>query len=70
MAFKVGDKVIAVKDRPLSYNVTTDKVVCEVIEVLNSGFIIVVVLDDEGGCDFTVDPQYFKPTKPRFKGNK
>ncbi len=70
MAFKVGDWVIAIKDRPLSYNVTTDKVMCKVIRVLDSGFIDVVLIDDENGFDFTVDPGYFKFAKPAFKGNK
>lgn len=67
--FKVGDKIVALKERPASYNVTTDKVVCEVIEVLNGGFLVVEVVGDTG-FDYTVDPRYFKHLPPPFKGNK
>lgn len=67
--FKVGDKVIAIKDRPASYNVTTDKVVCKVISLHGSGMMTVVLLDDESDCDYTVDPKFFRYVN-QFKGNK
>lgn len=37
MTFKVGDEVIALKERPVTYNVTTDKVVCRVLEIIGWG---------------------------------
>lgn len=67
--FKVGDKVIAIKARPLAYNVTTDKVVCKVISLHDSGMMTVALLDDEDGFDYTVEPQYFRHARPVFKGN-
>lgn len=69
MTFKVGDKVIAIKARPPSYDVTTDKVVCKVISLHNSGMITVVLLGNEGGNNYTVEPQYFRHVRPVFKGN-
>ena len=67
--FKVGDKVIAIKDRPALYDVTTDKVVCKVISLHGSGMMTVVLLDDEYDCDYTVDPKFFRYVN-QFKGNK
>lgn len=67
--FKVGDKVIAIKERPDGYNVTTDKVVCKVISLHGSGMMTVVLVDDEDGCDYTVDPKFFRRVS-QFKGNK
>lgn len=69
MMFKVGDKIVALKERPASYDVTTDKVVCEVIGVRVSGLLVVKVVGDYG-FDYTVDPQYFKYQSLPFKGNK
>lgn len=67
--FKVGDKVVAIKERPANYDVTTDKVVCKVLSLHGNGMMVVVLLDDEGGCDFTVDPKFFRRVN-QFKGNK
>lgn len=69
MGFKVGDRVVATKDRPWSYDVTTDKVVCEVINLRGSGMITVALVDDEFGHSYIVDPQFFRHCR-QFKGNK
>ena len=69
MAFKVGDKIVAIKNRPLKYDVTTDKVVCKVVSLHCSGMMTVVLLDGEGRY-YAVDPQYFRHARPVFKGNQ
>lgn len=63
--FKVGDKVIAIKERPAGYDVTTDKVVCKVISLHGSGMMTVVL---EDGRDYIVDPGFFRRVNT-FKGN-
>lgn len=71
MEFKVGDKIIALKERPKEYNVTTDKVVCRVLEIIGGGLIRVALTDDvDGFYAHKVDPRYFRLAKPAFKGNK
>jgi hypothetical protein len=67
--FKVGDKIIALKDRPVEYSVTTDKVVCRVLGIIGGELLRVVLADDVDGFCYTVDQRYFKLAKSVFKGN-